>query len=107
VPGADFEHLDDRGLLARAEGGDAGGQRLGIGALEDGDDPVVGLRGVEVRRDLFETLAELAAHRVPPLDLGLGRSRGRAEGGEGRGEEEVAHPVLSVVKDDGARTVRK
>jgi hypothetical protein len=55
-----------------AEGGDRRRHRFGVGPLVRGDDPVVLLLGVELVGELVQRLAELAAHRVPPLDFDLG-----------------------------------
>jgi hypothetical protein len=71
VGGADLEHLHDVRRLLGAEGGDRGGQRLGVGALEDRVHLVFALRLVEARGELVDHFAKVAAHGVPPLDLGL------------------------------------
>ena len=84
--GADVEDLDDVRRLAGAEGGNAGVQRLGIGALEDGNDLVVLLAGVEVLGNLVDHLGIGAGHGVPPGDLGHGKGRGGGKQGQGGGE---------------------
>jgi hypothetical protein len=66
-------------LLAGAERGDGAGHRLGIGAAEAGNDAVVVLAFVEALGDAFQQLAQLAAHGVPPVDLGLRLRHRRGE----------------------------
>ena len=80
--GADLEDLHDVRLLFGAERRDGGGHGFGVVALVDGHHLVVGLGGVEAVGDFDDLLAQLAAHGVPPLDLGgcLGES------GEGEGD---------------------
>ena len=78
VGGADLEDLHDVRRLLGAEGGDRGGQGLGVGALVDRHDLVFGLGLVEARGDLVDHLAQVAAHGVPPLDFGLRLGAGRA-----------------------------
>ena len=77
---ADLEHLDDMRRVAGAEGRDRRDHRLGIGALEAGIDLVLGLRGVEVGRDLLEHPAERLGQAVPEIDLDAGLGL-RAGGG--------------------------
>ena len=81
--GADLEHLHDVRMLPGAERRDGGGHGLGVVALVDGHHLVVGLGRVEAVGDLDDLLAQLAAHGVPPLDLG--RRLGDAGGREGDG----------------------
>ncbi len=80
--GAHLEDLHDVRLLLRAERRDGGGHGLGVVALVDGRHLVVGLGCVEALGDLDHLLAQLAAHGVPPLDLG----GGLGEPGEGEGD---------------------
>ena len=59
---ADFVDLQDRRRVAAAIRGDAGGERLVVGALEDRHDLVVALRRVEVVGDVVQTFAERGFH---------------------------------------------
>ena len=81
--GRDLVDLNDGGLASRTECEDRRRHRLGVVALVGRHDVVVGLRRIEIGRQLFELLAEFPRHRVPPHDLG-GRLRGRCKrrGGE-------------------------
>ncbi len=76
--GRDLVDLNDGRLAARTEGEDRGCHRFGVAAFIRRHDPVVGLRGVEIGRELLELLAEFARHRVPPMDFG-GRLRRRRQ----------------------------
>ena len=85
VGGADFEDLHDGRCLLGAEGRDRRGQRLGIGALVDRHDLVFALRLVEAGSDLVDRFTQVAAHGVPPLNLGLrGRDRRARQNGDSR-----------------------
>jgi len=79
----DLIDLNDCGLAARAEGKDRSRDRLGVAALVRRHDPVIGLRRIEVGRELFKLLAELSRHRMPPHDL-CGGLRGRRERRRGK-----------------------
>ena len=83
--GADVEDLHDVRRLAGAEGGDAGVQRLGIGALEDRHDLVVALALVEFLGERLDDLVVGAGHGVPPGDLGDGEGGRGGKKGEGGG----------------------
>jgi len=89
---ADLEDLHDRRALLGTEGSDRRGQRLGIGALVDGVDLVLGLRLVELVGHLCDRFAQCAAHGVPPLDLGLcgGALRARQHGDSSDGRQHDA-----------------
>ena len=81
--GRDLVDLNDGGLASRTEGEDRRRHRLGVVALVGRHDPVVGLRRIEIGRQLFQLLAEFPRHRVPPHDLGGGlRRRRKRRGGE-------------------------
>ena len=80
--GRDLVDLDDGGLASRTECEDRRRHRLGVVALVGRHDPVVGLRRIEIGRQLFELLAELPGHRMPPHDFGGGlRGRRQRDGG--------------------------
>ena len=83
--GAGVEDLDDVRRLAGAVGGDAGVQRLGIGALEDRNDLVVALAVVEFLGKRFDDLVVGAGHGVPPGNLGDGEGGRRGQKGESNG----------------------
>jgi len=85
--GAHLEYLQDVRRIAGAESGDGRGHRLGIGALEDRHHLVFLLAVVELAGERIELLAERAAHRMPPDDLGLrvrgtGKQAGTGEHGQ-------------------------
>jgi len=82
--GRDLVDLDDGGLASRTECEDRRRHRLGVVALVGRHDPVVGLRRIEIGRQLFELLAELPRHCVPPHDLGGGLRRRRKRHGRER-----------------------
>ena len=87
--GAGVEDLKNVRLFTGPEGGDAGGQGFFVASLENRNDLVVALAGVEVGCDLVDRLAQLAAHRVPPGDFGLGNGRVRREGETGNCRAQV------------------
>jgi hypothetical protein len=76
--------------MCGAEGRHGGGKALGVGALEDWRDLVGLLAVVEAFGQTTDPLAELTAHRVPPLDLHwrLGLRRGGGKGGQGAGGQD-------------------
>ncbi|MEH2594191.1 hypothetical protein V1278_001104 [Bradyrhizobium sp. AZCC 1577] len=82
--GGDLVDLNDGGLASRSECEDRRRHRRGVVALVGRHDPVVGLRRIEIGRQLFELLAEFPRHRVPPHDLGGGGVGGgrKRHGGE-------------------------
>ena len=92
--GADVEDLDDVRRLPGAEGGDAGVQRLRIGALEDRHDLVVALALVEFLGERLDDLVVGAGHGVPPLDLGDGEG-GRA-GKQGESDSRTGRKALKL-----------
>ena len=102
---AHLEHLQDVWGVAGAKGGDAGGERLGIAALERRDDLVFLLALVEALGEIVDPLAERAAHRVPPLDFGLrlGRQGDGGERGERTRDEELRLHENSGVRDGAGR----
>ena len=110
---AHLEHLHDRRRVLRAVGGDRRGHRLGIRALEDRHDLVVGLFLVEAIGEAVDAIAERTRHRMPPLDFGDGL-RGRCASAKRKGDYEareapdgVGHELSSwfvrTVRRHGAR----
>ena len=85
--GADVEDLDDVRRLSRLEGVDARLQRFRIGSLEDRNDTVVGVAGVEFLGERLDDLGVRAADAEPELQLGR-RKAAPAHGGEHRKTEE-------------------
>ena len=84
--GGDLIDLNDGGLAARAEGEDRRRHRFGVVALVARHDPVFGLRGIEIGRELLQLLAEFSRHRVPPHDLGRRIGGGYQDDSRGRGK---------------------
>ena len=79
--GPDLEHLQNVRRVAGAERGDRRGHRFGVLSLEDRDDLVFLLAGVEAVGELVDLVVERPLHRMPPLDFGLGsRSSGEQDG---------------------------
>ena len=96
--GGDLVDLNDRGLAARTKREDRRRHRLGVVALVGRHDAVVGLRGVEIGGELLELLAELARHRVPPMDLG-GRLRRRHQHDDRRTARRTATTSKPIFTD--------
>ena len=84
---ADLEDLQDVGCIAGAERGDRCGHALVVAAFEAGHHLVVLLAGVELVGQVVDPVAQRAAHRVPPLNFGLGlgwQAGQRGDGGQCR-----------------------
>ncbi len=98
--GAHFVDLYDMGLLIGAEGGDGVDHRFLVFAAIGRNHDVFVLAGVEIVGNAHEAFAELAAHRMPPVDFGLGKSRRGAQseshGGGAAGQKCLFHDVLPI-----------
>mmetsp|Transcript_24449 Transcript_24449/g.31874 ORF Transcript_24449/g.31874 Transcript_24449/m.31874 type:complete len:348 (-) Transcript_24449:69-1112(-) len=92
-----IEHLHHIGLLACAEGRDASGEGLFIGALENRGDLVFILACVEVGRDLVDGVTQRAAHGVPPGNFCFSKSSIGSECQRGSGCKRNTFHLLSPV----------
>jgi hypothetical protein len=106
--GGDLVDLHDRRLAARTKREDRGRHRLRIITLVGRDDPVFGLRGVEIGGEFFQMLAELPRHRMPPVDFGARlRRRHQTDGDDSGGKpQQVSHPSHDRIIPSGGFTTR-
>ena len=88
---ADLGDLDDVWVGVCTEGGDGSGHGLGVVALVNRLNVIVGLGCVEIIGKLVNDLAELTSHGMPKLNLMVvGETRGEVLGaGLDRGAEMI------------------